>query len=185
MEDKEDLYFIALVPPEPHKAEVTSLKKAFEEKHNSKAALKSPPHITLQMPFKMPSYKVSAVELTLINFCSKHKPIQININGFGCFKPRVIFLDVEHNQQLWELQKELSKTLSRAHKIFHSTHKDNGFHPHMTLAFRDLKPAQFKLAWEEYKEKQFSFNFEATYLSLLKHNGKNWDEYRQFFFAGL
>jgi 2'-5' RNA ligase len=31
-----------------------------------------------------------------------------------------------------------------------------GFHPHITIAFRDLKKAVFYKAWEEYKSKLFS-----------------------------
>lgn len=46
------LYFIALVLPSPLYEEVTRLKEYFRDRYNSKAALRSPPHITLHMPFK-------------------------------------------------------------------------------------------------------------------------------------
>jgi 2'-5' RNA ligase len=184
MDKKECLYFIAIVPPEPHKAKVTAIKQHFAEKYNSKAALKSPPHITLQMPFKVNDEKLLVIEDSIITYCNGQNPFNIKINGYSCFKPRVIFLNIKESQPLWDMQKGLSKTLQK-HSIFHSTHKDNGFHPHMTVAFRDLKPSSFLEGWEEKKEEKIEFEFEANHITLLKHNGRNWEEYKNFFLAAI
>jgi 2'-5' RNA ligase len=46
------LYFIALIPPEPFFSEVLGLKNEVKDRFNSKAALNSPPHVTLHMPFR-------------------------------------------------------------------------------------------------------------------------------------
>jgi hypothetical protein len=45
------LYFIAHVPEEPVFADLMALKTAVRDLYGSKAALRSPPHITLHMPF--------------------------------------------------------------------------------------------------------------------------------------
>ena len=49
--EKRKQYFVALIPPSPVYEEAQALKEYFREKYNSKAALNSPPHITLHMPF--------------------------------------------------------------------------------------------------------------------------------------
>ena len=46
-------YFIAIIPPEPIHDQIVNIKKDISTKHNTYAALKSPPHITLHMPFNL------------------------------------------------------------------------------------------------------------------------------------
>ena len=67
---KEDqkLYFIALVPPEPIFTEVEELKNYFSQHFESSAALKSPPHITLHMPFRLKDDK----EILLVEHLEKN-----------------------------------------------------------------------------------------------------------------
>ena len=45
-------FFIALIPPKEVQEEATKIKEHFRDVYNSKAALKSPPHVTLQPPFE-------------------------------------------------------------------------------------------------------------------------------------
>ena len=49
-EDKK-IFFIALLPPLKVQKYATKVKEHFAQQYNTKAALKSPPHITLQPPF--------------------------------------------------------------------------------------------------------------------------------------
>ncbi|MFN6233029.1 MAG: 2'-5' RNA ligase family protein, partial [Microcystis sp.] len=46
------LFFIALLPPPEVQEIATKIKVEFAEIYNSRAALKSPPHVTLQPPFR-------------------------------------------------------------------------------------------------------------------------------------
>ena len=49
--ESENRFFIAIIPPEPVYTEALNWKHFFAEHYQSKAALKSPPHNTLHMPF--------------------------------------------------------------------------------------------------------------------------------------
>ena len=71
---KEDLslYFIALVPQEPTYAKVVGLKEEIQAGYESKAALRSPPHITLHMPFKWKHEKEAILYKTLEQVASDH-----------------------------------------------------------------------------------------------------------------
>ncbi|XOV92576.1 MAG: 2'-5' RNA ligase family protein [Bacteroidota bacterium] len=177
--ENEALYFLALVPPEPIFSEVERLKYQFFEKYHSKAALKSPPHITLHMPFKLGEHK----EQKLISSLSQvHIGAGFNITqkGFGAFAPRVIYINVEPVSELIELQKLVVENLRRNLKIVKDDYKKRGFHPHMTIAFRDLRTSMFKSAWLEFNNKTILYNWEVKSFHLLKHDGQKWGLFNEF-----
>ncbi len=64
--------------------------------------------------------------------------------------------------------------------IVKDSYRNEGFKPHMTVAFRDLRPAMFKQAWETMKDAHISFTWEARSFFLLKHNGKEWGLLKEF-----
>lgn len=182
MKKPEELYFIAIIPPEPINEEAMKYKLDFQNKYNSKASLKSPPHITLHMPFKMGEKKMRELNHELGSFSQLFETFSIELMNFNHFGERVIYVDVAHSDTLDELQKALTKFMKVNFNIFNATHKDNGFHPHMTIAFRDLKREFFKIAWDEYKNKKYERNFEVNRLTLLKHNGAKWEVFENYYF---
>lgn len=119
----------------------------------------------------------------LESFAGRHENFQVELEDFGAFGPRVIFIDVALNQALENLQKDLVKTARQGLNLHNANYKQRGFHPHITLAFRDLRKPAFKEAWIEFKPKEYHATFEVSSFWLLKHNGKNWEEYREFEFC--
>ena len=95
--DKLKLYFIALVPDEPVFTEVMNLKTEIKERFGSKAALRSPPHITLHMPFQWQEEKEAMLISSLNSVGSQSKEFNIDLRGFGSFPPRVIYIHIENN----------------------------------------------------------------------------------------
>lgn len=169
------LYFIALLPPDNIASAVTAIKKDMAENFHSKAALRSPPHITLHMPFRWPDKKIEKLQLCLKEFAQTRHPFEVSLKDFGAFPPRVIYVEVEPNEPLDLLQRDLLSVMRKKLNIFNGNYKEQGFHPHITVAFRDLKPRSFKLAWDIYQHKRLSFGFLTTFISLLKHNGQHWE----------
>jgi 2'-5' RNA ligase len=182
--NKEELYFIAIIPPAPLRDEIMALKEHFRDNYNSKASLNSPPHITLHMPFRLKAKKEDYLIKALQDLASVQKSFTIQLKDYGAFPPRVIYIDVERNQALVEVQKELNKTCRQKLNLHNANYKDQGFHPHITLAFRDLRKAKFMEAWQDFKTMSFEAQFEVDKLSLLKHNGKHWEVFREFEWAG-
>jgi 2'-5' RNA ligase len=172
--DSLKLYFVAIVPEEPIYAEILALKTEIRDRFSSKAALRSPPHITLHMPFQWKEEKESQLLTTLNELAILHQPFKVTLKDFGAFSPRVIYVQVEENQHLNMLQKEVGR---KALKIWHIYPKPDSraFTPHMTIAFRDLKKPNFFEAWKEFEGRQYQTEFTASDLCLLKHNGKTWD----------
>ncbi len=182
---KEDvgLYFLAIVPKRPLRDRIREIKIEFAEAYLSKASLRSPAHITLHMPFQWKFDKEELLFSAISTLVQKVNIFTIDLNGFGAFKPRVIYLNVIAPETLHELQQDLNRMMKREFNIFNANWRDYPFNPHMTLAFRDLRPVNFDKAWKENKDRVFTESFEADSLVLLKHNKKEWEIYREFPFS--
>ncbi|HZY79199.1 MAG TPA: 2'-5' RNA ligase family protein [Cyclobacteriaceae bacterium] len=166
-------YLIAIIPPEPVAGDIYRLKEYFRDKYNSKASLNSPAHITMHMPFEFDERR----ENELFEALPLKEELSIELDGFNVFAPRVIFIDVKPNPALTRSQKELIQFCKTRLNVFNADYKDQPFHAHVTLAFRDLKKDVFTTAWEEFKSKSYHARFECNRLSLLKHDGKFWREF--------
>ena len=178
------LYLIALVPGPSLREEVRLLKEEMRLRFGASHALKSPAHITLQMPFRRAVTEEAGLLKTLGTFSDHEEPIEIRLSGFDCFPPRVLFIRVADHEPLTGLQSRLAETL--VHQLGFPQKKEGfPFHPHMTIATRDLTEPNFHKAWEGFKEREFSATFTADRLFLLRHNGRTWDLYREFPFQRI
>ena len=167
-------YFIAIVPPSPYLEQAQELKNHFKGQYQSKASLNSPPHITLHMPFEWPASKGDKLVEALQTFSSSEASVKVDFNNFGCFSPRVIFMQITPTPELTALQHHLRRFCKTELGLFNADYKDLPFHPHITIAFRDLKKWAFEKAWEEFKDKKFEGGFMADRICLLRHGGGKW-----------
>jgi 2'-5' RNA ligase len=179
-----DQYFMALVPPPDVAEEIQTLKKYVSEKFHSKAALRSPPHLTLHMPFQWRTDRSQDLLDSLQNFANAHSRIDLVLENFGCFEPRVIFIHAKGSAQLLQLQNDLRIHTKTKLQLFNALYQDLPFHPHVTIAFRDLKKNEFFLAWKAFQEKKFYASFEVSALTLLKHDGQLWNIHQRFPMTG-
>ncbi|ACB52782.1 putative 2',5' RNA ligase [Crocosphaera subtropica ATCC 51142] len=178
-------FFIALLPPKDVQKEATKIKKYFKDIYNSKAALKSPPHVTLQPPFEWEIEDLPNLIQALNHFSQSQQPFFMTLNGFSAFKPRVIYIDVLKTSELLSIQKSLMSHLESSLNLVHSVSKSRPFAPHLTVAFRDLTKKNFYQAWPEFKDKEFYYNFMINEITLLIHNGSNWDIHSEYCFNQL
>ena len=181
--DKKQLYYVAVIPDEELCRQIHDLKLHIAYTYHSKAALKSPPHITLFMPFRWKEEKEDRLFTTLGEVASSWESFPVQLNAFGAFRQKTLYIHVEESKQLAQLRKEVIKSFKRQLNIFDQGFEERPFRPHITVAFRDLKKPMFKKAWEEeFKEKAFEASFDVHQLTLLKHNGKHWDRYKEWGF---
>ena len=174
-------YFIAVLPPEPLLTQLFHIKQSVADEYQTKGALRSPAHITLHMPFIWDEIK----EEKLISILSQFQfddEFVIHLKNFNCFEPRVVFVEVKHNDVLNNLQRELVKHVKINLQLFNQSDDRRGFHPHITVAFRDLKKKQFYKVWEEYQYKKLHEDFICSSFSLLKHVNDKWEVYKEFNF---
>ncbi len=168
-------YFLGIVPPQPIFEQALGLKGYCRDHFQSKASLNSPPHITLHMPFEWKSEKEVMLASSLKKFASTLSSVKVELRNFGCFAPRVIFIHVQPSTSLTSMQHQLRQFCKKEFGLFNADYKELPFHPHITLAFRDLKKPAFVQAWEVFREKSFEAEFMAKQICLLKHNGSTWE----------
>lgn len=169
------LYFIALVPPQPVYQRAWEIKEKMAADYDTKAALKSPPHITLHMPFRMKREQEGDLKKLLSGKLNQVLPFGIELDGFGAFVPRVIYIDVRQTEELHGLFNVVRRTMQGFLHSDQADWKNRGFTPHLTVAFRDLKRARFSEAWAEFRDKIFSASWTVSEVTILRHTGKRWE----------
>ena len=158
-------------------------KLHFREQHGCVAALRSPPHLTLRMPFYWRDKKTKHLEDALDKIAQVQAPFDVHLNGFGAFPPRVIFARVEDNAELMAFQAAVVRMNRTELNLDAADYKNRPFHPHMTVAFRDLKKRDFLMAWNHMRTQVLQLSFAATSLCLLRHDGKKWRIRDRFYFG--
>lgn len=167
--DRPGIYMFAIVPPEPIYSEIQDFKAHFANEYKARGALNKPAHITIIPPFEIPTNK----ENDLISFsksaCTNYSPFEILLDGFGEFHQDVIYSKPLANQELTKLQKDLSKSFASRFRRINKTGASSGFHPHITIAYRDLSRAMFDLAWREFEHKLYRRRFMLDHICLMRH----------------
>lgn len=172
------LYYIALLCPERIDRMVLGHKLWLKEQFGCALALKSPAHLTLIPPFRLEENREEALIQALQTFTGAKEELSIVLNGFGHFSKRVVFIKVEENPALYELKKqtELHLIPSFGDAIKPGTRP---FHPHVTLATRDLPLHAFDAAWTHFSTLPFRETFRAGTLSLLRLYPGQWKVIRE------
>ena len=177
MTEKRNQYFIAIIPPKKVCDTIIAFKNDLADRFESKAALKIVPHITLKAPFHFPA---ASHDLILQWFKEMHvtqTAFPQQLKNFGAFHKRrpVIFIKPVMNPELRHLQKLVIENFIGAYGAETVKKTELKFHPHVTVAYRDLQKNKFREAWKEYEEKKFSARFTVNSFSLLQHDGKRWN----------
>ena len=169
-----DLYFIALIPDVPLREEVRKIKEAMKVEYGAAHALKSPAHITMQMPFKRNPGEEVDLSSALMEFAARERPFSVDLDGFGAFPPRVIYIRITNPKPVEELHGRLKRVLT---DTLGFTREEIMQHvqPHITVATRDLTRVAFNEAWPEMKDREFTGRFTVKSVFLLRHNGRHWD----------
>jgi 2'-5' RNA ligase len=168
------LYFIAIVTPETINHQVLEWKNYMLQRFNCKVALKSPAHITLIPPFEIPDSVQTALQELLLPFAARQPNFSIHLKDFAAFKLRVIYAGVLPNTRLSELRMDLETTLLQDNR-FPIKKEERPFHPHVTIANRDLTKDNFPLAWQHFQQVSYEVTFNADAISLLRHNNHTWE----------
>lgn len=168
------MYFLAVLCPPAIDEKVQAHKLWMRDRFGCTVALKSAAHITLIPPFWLQNESEDALINTLHSFQTIIPSFENQLQGFSHFSNRVIFVAVNQNHQLGSLRKA-----AEDHFIipFHGIIKpdDRPFHPHITIANRDVKPNDFKKAWAYFEKKEFRQTFSASAISLLKLSPGKWN----------
>ena len=166
------MYFIAVVCPPPLSKKVLQYKYWMRDHFGCTVALKSPAHITLIPPFWLSEAEEEKLLNVLEIFSINEPDVTIQTNGFSHFGKRVLFVAVEDNPGLEKLKNRVQDHFLH---YFSFIKKDiRPFHPHITIANRDMKPSHFEKAWEQFSKKDILETFDSKAISLLKLVDGKW-----------
>ena len=169
-----NMYFIAIVAPEEIDQQVLKWKNHFKENFGCLVALKSPAHITLIPPFWMHEELENELIQSIREFSKTKNKFELAVKDFAAFKPKVIFVDIVRSEALKRLYQSFHDFICMQNK-FPVKKDERPFHPHITIAARDLYKKAFHEAWEVFSGKKYNASWIANGISLLRHNKKNWD----------
>lgn len=167
-------YFLAILPPPDFLQQVHELKLKIREEFGIKYALKSPPHITLRMPYLYNELKEERMVGLINSFAKDYSPFSLQVKGTDQFRGRVIFLDILAGDDLFQMQKAL-RIFCKRNLNLKDELSDLSFHPHMTVAFRDIKKHQFQAVFDFVRKQDLAANFVVKSFFLLKHQNGVWE----------
>ena len=168
------LYFTALVLPEYLNAKILPLKQYMHQEYGCKVGLNSPAHITLLPPFRMENSLEGNLLSAIDDFSTSLSPFPVSTANFSAFPPRTLFIDVAPSAELSKL-KAASDRYFGALPLVKVKIDTRPFHPHITIATRDLEKSAFHKSWQRFKEERFEEEWTVGGISMLRHNSKNWD----------
>jgi 2'-5' RNA ligase len=177
MDEKGNLYFIAIIPPQKICDEITGFKKDFADRFESKKALKVIPHITLKAPFKLPTDELSKLEQWFQQLYINLETFEIELKNFGAFENKhspVVFVQPIMNIHLYSLQREIIRNFSLFYPQVPVKDLEIKYKPHITVSYRDLDQERFRQAWKEYQLKKYTATFAVNDFHLLQHYGEEW-----------
>ncbi|MBC8051929.1 MAG: 2'-5' RNA ligase family protein [Sphingobacteriaceae bacterium] len=175
-----NLYLTAIIPPPELSEQIDDIRKELSERYKIYAALKPPIHITLYRPVNVDE----SFENTLLKLLKpvgfKHSPFKQDLLNFDSFNIQTLFIAGVKNPLLSTLQKDVAAVFNK-NKIDPKEVKGNTtFHPHVTIAYRDIPPDVFPKIWNELKNRKFKRTFVIDHFTLLKHDGKKWQIFKEF-----
>src|SRR5215211_5426639 len=172
------MYFIAVVAPAEVNTQVLQWKHYMRDHYGCTVALKSPAHITLIPPFWTNEQLEHELIANVDAFSMQQHPFNIALKNFDAFKPKVIFVGIEENAALQKLKSSLEEYLISLHK-YPIKKESRPFHPHLTIANRDLRKKDFHPAFEHFSKIAYRQSFPVHDIALLKHDGGCWNIFRR------
>lgn len=166
-------YFLAIVPEGAIQDNCTEMKNEIRDKFNVKYSLKSPAHVTLKMPFSYNEAKEEKLIQALRKFLVQFESFPISVGGVDSFGKRVIFLKIKADDRLTKLQAEL-KVFCKKELNLGDELSDRNFHPHMTIAFKDLKEVHFDEILNLVKGRSIQEEYFVSKIHLLKRMEGRW-----------
>ncbi|MFD2286567.1 hypothetical protein GJU39_16710 [Pedobacter petrophilus] len=176
----ENLFLICLIPPASIVEDVDKIRNYIADEFKVYESLKRPAHITLIAPLKITSGATEKRFFSALSTAVFSDAFTQVLSHFNAFPPHTFYLNVEQNRGIMSLQSEIKKALN---PLKLDSQRDNfKFTPHLTLAFKDVKPPVFESIIKAFKDRKFKRAFTVSGFSVYKHIDKKWQPYKEFQF---
>ena len=161
------LYYIATLCPPAIDEKVSEYKQYMQSKYGSRAAQKSPAHLTIVPPFKAEEDMEQLLKDFVEKYNADFSAFDIHLKNFDHFNQRVLFVSAVPGEELSNLEKEVNQQFSEAFpSIIFRTKPE--FHPHVTIATRDIPEHRFDEIWDYFQQQEMDVSFTASEITVLK-----------------
>ncbi|WP_316796487.1 2'-5' RNA ligase family protein [Pedobacter agri] len=174
----ENLYLVCLIPPKDIVEELDEMRNFISAKFNVHESLKRPAHITLYDPVKLTLSQEERF-FSALNDAAYSESFEQILFNFKSFPEHTFYVDAEQNKGIMNLKQEIDQKLKPMELLENNRLK---FNPHVTLAFRDVKPEVCRQIIAAFKDRTFKRKFIVSGFSVYKHNGKRWQPFKEILF---
>ncbi|MFC0183580.1 2'-5' RNA ligase [Pseudarcicella hirudinis] len=187
LQNSEDLKYEYLLILSPEKqsqlsSEIMRIKAHFSDMYGCEKAKHLYPHITLSN-FKQHIGMEKKIIRGFDRISAEVSPFQVNLNGFGGFPFKTIYLKVEPAATV-----PIIKIVKNIRARFGSLLGKSKFYsltPHLTIA-RGMRLGQYTQAYNDWEHKPFSGDFYASEMKLLRrHPEEKYELIKSFPFSGI
>ncbi len=175
-----NLKLIALIPPEPVYSVIRKEQEYIADMWGPKHALRTPPHITVIPPIALTSSEVGWLFGMAYALAGSLPSIRMELNDYGSFKPRVIYVNTIISKELHELYDLWHEALLLKMPHVFDKYPDRPYHPHLTLAHKDVTHPQFDKMWRQYANKKYRASFVADHFCILNHTAEGWEVEKKY-----
>lgn len=163
-----NMYYIAILPNDKICNEIRGFKEELEKDYGISWALRSPAHITLFPPFHLEEDSLNAVinRLRGFNYCN----FPIELDSFDKFDAKVIYLKVKDHHHFIKVKDRLEWELSE----FNIKSRTHEFHPHMTIAHKDLDERLFEKLWKRFRGEPYYRKFKDWSIKVFEYSPDGW-----------
>jgi 2'-5' RNA ligase len=176
----ENLFLVCLIPPVSIVEDVDAIRTDLSERFAVLESLKRPAHITLYNPVKISSSAEELKFFKALEDASFADPFTQVIKNYNSFEPHTVYINVDQNEGIMQLQSQIKKALKPLNLL--PQKESFKFTPHLTIAFKDVKPNVYAEIMDELKDKKFKREFLVGSFSVYKHIDKKWRPYKEYLF---
>ena len=176
------LYLVALLPPEPVFSQTWALKQEVHQLTGSRNAVRLPPHITLLPPMHQDEAFEAACTGALRRFAATQPVFEVALEDFAWFGDRTLFVRVPGAEALRAFHARLLAWCATHLPTIQP--ETRPYTPHLTLATRDLPPAQVPALRQLFTARSYAAAFAVAQFTLFRHDGQQWQARATFDLGG-
>jgi 2'-5' RNA ligase len=156
---------LSILEDQPYK-EVKQLWKLYKKQYNSIGVQTfNHPNLAFQGG---EAKEIKTLTRDFKDFAAEIEPFEIEVDGFGSFNRRVIYLRVKKSREIIRINKAVNQYLkSHLVKVFEEYTLERWI-PHITLAMDDLVENEFDRAWGSLSGVKFRFEQKLSNICLVK-----------------
>lgn len=179
MADGMELFLVALLLPEAVSRQIWALKQEVHQLTGSRNAIRLPPHLTLIPPLRQPPEFAEQAIQALASFAAAHHACRVRLQNFEWFQQRTLYVAVSEAACLQGLCSALYQHCRQ--QLLTVPQPTRPFVPHVTLATRDLPPAQVPALQADFAQRSFGASAVMHELVLFRHDGRVWQRAAEFY----